>query len=209
MIKKLATFTESKFYDYFILVSRGYLAFDFIRYGYSKIADGQFGLNDTELATPIKDLSLFQIMWFMFDHEPIKTAVGVIQIICGILLLWNRTVILGVFFFIPIAANILLMDITFMNESMARGFTSRFITYFILCALILLHQRERVLGIWKLVTNGNHNKHKHSILAYVTLPITGLLLGLILTIPDVLYYLITEPKELIQSFVHLWNSLSK
>jgi len=44
---------------------------------------------------------------------------------------------LGVAFFIPIAANIVLMDVSFMDEGMGKAFARRFAFYFVLCFLIL------------------------------------------------------------------------
>lgn len=110
-------------------------------------------------------------MWYLFDHEPFKSVVGILQIICGLFLIYNRTAIIGVLFFIPMAVNILIMDISFMNESMAKDFTMRFTFYFILCFLILLHYKERIINIWKFAVIGVNTKYKHSILSYILLPL--------------------------------------
>jgi uncharacterized membrane protein YphA (DoxX/SURF4 family) len=110
MFEKLRLVPKKKYWDYFILVARFLLAFIFIKYGYSKLVDGQFGVSSSDLQVPLKDLPLFKVMWFLFDHEPLKTTVGILQIITGILLLFESTAILGVVFFIPIAANIVLIE---------------------------------------------------------------------------------------------------
>lgn len=210
MKKRIIAFSETKFYDYFILVARFVLAYNFISYGYSKLVDGgQFGVSQKELGTPLQDLSLFRVMWYLFDHEPFKSTVGILQIICGLLLIYNRTVILGVLVFIPMAVNILLMDITFMNESMVKGFTTRFIFYFILCFLILLHYKERIINIWKYAINGVTTKYKHSFWSYISLPFSSFILSLLSAVPIIIYYLITKPTEMINSLKHLWKSVLK
>lgn len=132
MFEKLRLVPKKRYWDYFILVARFLLAFTFIKYGYSKFVDGQFGLSSSDLQVPLKDLPLFKVMWFLFDHEPLKTTVGILQIITGILLLFESTAILGVIFFIPIAANIVLMDLSFMDAGMGQAFARRFIFYLML-----------------------------------------------------------------------------
>ncbi|WP_297984883.1 DoxX family membrane protein [uncultured Chryseobacterium sp.] len=210
MKEKLFRITNSKGYDYFILIARFVLALNFINYGYAKLIDGgQFGVSAQELATPLKDLSTFRVMWYLFDHEPIKSVVGILQIVCGLLLIYNRTVILGVLMFIPIALNIWLMDISFMNESMAKGFTTRFGFYFILCFLILFHYKERVKQMWISATKGVSTKFKFPIWMYLILPILAFFLELSSAVPGVIYYLITQPKEMIQAMKHLWETLMK
>ena len=102
---------KEKYRDYFVLAARFLIGWTFLRYGYGKMVDGQFGVSDAELATPLKDLSLFRVSWYLFDHQPFKAFVGVSQIICGGLLLLNRTALLGAFLFLPIVTTVLLIDI--------------------------------------------------------------------------------------------------
>jgi uncharacterized membrane protein YphA (DoxX/SURF4 family) len=107
-IKMKLKISKAKLWDYFILTARFLLAWTFLGYGYGKLTAGQFGISEAELATPLQDLSLFRVSWYLFDHEPFKSFIGVSQVLCGLLLLVNRTVLIGVFFFLPIAATILI-----------------------------------------------------------------------------------------------------
>lgn len=69
-------FIKSNFLDLVVITMRLLLAFTFLNYGWSKLTDSQFGnLTPEELATPIKDLSLFKISWFIFDYEPFKSFI--------------------------------------------------------------------------------------------------------------------------------------
>ena len=103
---------KAKFWDYLILCARVLIAWTLIGYGWSKLTGNQFGLSAEQLSAPVKDLGLFKLSWFLFDHEPFKSFVGTSQIIAGLLLLYNRTLILGALLSIPILANILIIDIT-------------------------------------------------------------------------------------------------
>lgn len=200
MIAKLRSIPKKRYWDYFILAARFLLAFTFINYGYSKLVDGQFGVSSSDLLVPLKDLPLFKVMWFLFDHEPLKTTVGILQIITGILLLFESTAILGVIFFIPIAANIVLMDVSFMNEGMGQAFARRFAYYFILCFLILWNDKDRIKIIWNAIIKKFSMKRKFPVFLYLLLPLFAIILEILPGIPYALYYYIANPERISESF---------
>lgn len=200
MIAKLRLIPKKRYWDYFILIARFLLAFTFINYGYSKLVDGQFGVSSNDLLVPLKDLPLFKVMWFLFDHEPLKTTVGILQIIAGILLLFESTAILGVIFFIPIAANIVLMDISFMNEGMGQAFSRRFAYYFVLCFLILWNDKDRIKIIWNAMIKKLSMKRKFPIFLYLLLPLFVIILEIFPAIFYSLYYYMTNPGKISESF---------
>lgn len=203
MIAKLRSIPKKRYWDYFILAARFLLAFTFINYGYSKLIDGQFGVSSNDLQVPLKDLPLFKVMWFLFDHEPLKTTVGILQIITGILLLFESTAILGVVFFIPIAANIVLMDVSFMNEGMGQAFARRFAYYFILCFLILWNDRERIKLIWNAMIKKFSIKRKFPIFLYLLLPLFAIILEILPAFPNALYYYVINPEKFSDSLKFL------
>ncbi|MNU15142.1 hypothetical protein D3C71_32680 [compost metagenome] len=200
MIAKLRSIPKKRYWDYFILAARFLLAFTFINYGYGKLVDGQFGVSSSDLLVPLKDLPLFKVMWFLFDPEPLKATVGILQIIAGILLLFESTAILGVIFFIPIAANIVLMDISFMDEGMGQAFTRRFTYYFILCFLILWNDKDRIKIIWNAMIKKFSMKRKFPIFLYLLLPLFVIILEIFPVIFYSLYYYITNPGKISESF---------
>ena len=200
MIAKLRSIPKKRYWDYFILAARFLLAFTFINYGYSKLVDGQFGVSSSDLLVPLKDLPLFKVMWFLFDHEPLKTTVGILQIIAGILLLFESTAILGVIFFIAIAANIVLMDISFMDEGMGQAFTRRFTYYFVLCFLILWNDKDRIKIILNAMIKKFSIKRKFPIFLYLLLPLFAIILEILPGIPYALYYYMTNPERISESF---------
>lgn len=208
MITKLRTILKERYWEYFILVARFLLAITFLNYGYSKLTDdGQFGISAGEMATPIKDLSLFRVMWYLFDHEPFKIVIGILQMITGILLLFNRTAILGVMFFIPIAANILLMDISFMPKSLAIPFAKRFTFYFLLCFLILWNDRERIKIMWNAMIKKVSFKLQFPILLYLLIPLFALMLEFTPAIPQIIYGIIAEPAQTLHDLQKIFQIL--
>ncbi|PWN69040.1 hypothetical protein C1631_013300 [Chryseobacterium phosphatilyticum] len=179
-------------------------------FGYAKFFDnGQFGISPEELNKPIKELSLFKVMWYLFDHNPFKMIIGICQVLCGALLLYKRTVIIGALFFLPIAFNILIMDITFMDSSMVNGFASRLGYYIILDLLILFYYKDRMLIVFKATTGNMNNKFRHSLGMYLVSPVLAVLLSLMPLIPVVLFYLVAEPDEMMHALGNAWQGLTK
>ena len=209
MIAKLRSIPKARYWDYFILVARFLLAYTFIGYGFSKLSIGQFGISPEEMNTPIKDLSLFRVMWYLFDQGPFQTVVGILQIVTACLLLFNRTVILGVFFFIPIAANIVLMDISFMDDGMGLAFVRRFTFYFILCFFILWNDKDRIKVIWNAMIKKLSMKRRFPIFLYLLLPLFAVVLEILSGIPYAIYYYIKEPEKIFETIKWVQSLFNK
>ena len=67
-----------------------------------------------KMTDAIQDLSLSKIAWHLFHHQPFKIFIGISQIVAALLLLYNRTMVIGALMLIPIVANILIIDLTIM-----------------------------------------------------------------------------------------------
>lgn len=196
------TVQKDKLWDYFILCARVLLAWTLLSYGWSKLNGGQFGISAEEMATPVKDLGLFKLSWYLFDHQPFKSFIGISQISAGLLLIYNRTVILGVLISIPIFLNILIIDITYVKMS---GFYWRLSYYLILDFLILWHYKDRMIIAFKTIFNGLTTKFKFPIWTYLLLPIMAIGLEILPFIPKLLLELILNPKEISDLFLSIWN----
>lgn len=183
---------KQKLWDYFILCARVLIACTLLSYGWSKLTEGQFGISAKELATPVKDLGLFKLSWYLFDHEPFKSFVGISQIIAGLLLLYNRTLILGVLLSLPILVNILVIDITYIKMS---GFYWRLSYYLFLDFLILWHYKDRMILAFRNIFGGLTTKFKYPIWAYLILPIMAIGLEILGVVPRLLSGLIINPTE--------------
>ncbi len=205
MIKCIKKIPREKYWDYFIVVARFLIGWTFIRYGYSKMIDGQFGITPLELATPIKDLNLFRISWYLFDHQPFKYFIGISQLICGSLLIINRTTIIGAFLFLPIVATILIIDLTVMPTGLAIGFAWRLSFYITLDLLILWHYREKMKLIWSAVWEKVNTKFKFPIWAYMISPIFVIALEIVGALPHMLINLIIHPSETLDTFERYIN----
>ncbi|WP_394747270.1 DoxX family membrane protein [Spongiimicrobium salis] len=190
MITYLKSISKAQYWDYFILVSRFLLGFVFLSYGYGKLTDGQFGITPEELATPVQDLSFFKLSWYLFDQQPFKAFVGISQLVCGLLLMVNRTALVGAFLFLPIVSTILIIDMTFMPKAMAYAFTWRLSFYILLDFLILWHYKDKMALIGNAVWNNVNTKFRFPLWAYLILPVMALALEFFGALPGALLRLL-------------------
>jgi uncharacterized membrane protein YphA (DoxX/SURF4 family) len=209
MIPERNQIPKQKLWAYFILTSRFLLAFVFLNYGIGKLTGSQFGLNETELTTPIKELSLFRVSWYLFDHQPFKTIIGIAQIICATLLTFRRTSILGAFMFLPIVSTILIIDISFMPPNLAYGFTWRLSFYILLDLLILYSHKEKMKVIWHTVWKNMQTKLHFPLWAYLLLPISALLLEFSIAIPKTLTALVFSPSKTLPQIYNVFKSFAE
>lgn len=132
--------------ELFILGVRILFFIVFMNYGIGKLSGGQFGnLTAHELNTPIKDLSLFKIGWYLFDHQPFKLFIGISQIIAACLLLFNRTFLIGFLILTPIIVNILIIDLTIMPYGFKVSFFFRLSFYLLYIAFIFYCYRKSLI----------------------------------------------------------------
>ena len=91
------THNKDKFFDLVILSFRFYLAYYMISYGWAKMTGGQFGThNPAILNQPMNQVDKFYITWYLFSLSPVFDIVlGLTQILGGLLIVINRTVLLG------------------------------------------------------------------------------------------------------------------
>lgn len=191
---------RKKYWDYFILCARVLLAYTFLHYGCGKLCGGQFGISATEMNMPVKELSLFKLSWYLFDQQPFKYFIGISQIIAALLLLYNRTLILGALLFIPILANILVIDITYIKMP---AFYWRLSYYLLLDLLILWHYKDRMFAAFKSILEGINTKYKFSWKAYALIPVIVILLECLPFLIRLIWGIIFHTKQTVEQFKSL------
>jgi hypothetical protein len=175
---------------YSVLVIRIWLAYILCDYGWGKLTDGQFGLEPAELQAKVNEVSLFRLSWYLFDHEPFKSFIGCSQIGIGLLLVSNRTVIIGTLLSIPVWLNILFIDLTFMGEAMAPAFVFRISYYLLLTMVVLFYHRGRLLLATRALTERPTTNYKFPIWAYVLVPVFGFCIEFIPIVPHLIKSLV-------------------
>lgn len=93
-------------------IARYFAAYVFVKYGFSKLEGGQFYILDSELDKPMGSVSPLWLTWYFFSYSEIYGGIiAGVQIIGGILLVFQRTALLGACLLVPVAGNIILIDI--------------------------------------------------------------------------------------------------
>lgn len=200
-------FLESKWFDFFIICVRISMIRLFLSYGWTKLTENQFGVSPEVLLTPLKDLSLFQVGWYLFDHQPFKFIIGISQIICALLLVFNRTVIIGTLMFIVITFNILIIDETIMPDVMRIPFRHRLLTYIALAFVILYHYRERFLPAIKIILSKYQQKIKVKFWWFLLIPVGLILVELISVFVSIIIKFITDYNSAVSSVSEMFNFL--
>jgi len=176
--------TKEKIIDFGILALRWYLVFYMINYGWSKLTLSQFGVYDLSiLEHPIKDIDSFYVAWHLFGRSTFfNVATGILEIIGGILLIFNRTVLIGALIVLSILAQILIIDISFTTGVHGFALPLRIGGMILADLLILYYYRDKVIIAWKNLTSGITTKFRYKWWIFLILPIVGFLMDLVFAI---------------------------
>ena len=67
---------------------------------------------DSELTKPLGQVSGFWLTWYYFGYSAVYgTLIALLQVAAGVLLIVPRTALLGALLLLPIATNIVLIDV--------------------------------------------------------------------------------------------------
>jgi len=167
-----------------MLVIRTLLAWTLCRYGWAKLSDSQFGIDSKSMALPLKDIDLMRLSWYLADHEPFKSFVGISQLLTGGLLLFHRTTLIGAFMMIPIWLNILVWDVTFM-EGQTSAFTFR-LGFYLMLTCILIYESIKDKSAFIRTMTENKSVLSQPAWVYVTLPVAAVILEFTCAVPSAL-----------------------
>lgn len=188
--------TKEKIIDFGILALRWYLVFYMINYGWSKLTLSQFGVYDPSiLEHPIKDIDSFYVAWHLFGRSTFfNVATGILEIIGGILLIFNRTVLIGALIVLSILAQILIIDIAFTTGVQGFALPIRIGGMILADLLILYYYRDKVIIAWKNLTSGITTKFRYKWWIFLILPIVGFLM-------DLVFAILTMPFKMLLNWI--------
>ncbi len=169
--------SKEKFYDFVILVLRWYLAYYMLDYGYAKLIGEQFGVHDPSILNkPLKEVSKMQLAWHLFGmSRTFDIVVGLMQIIGAILIVFNRTSLIGALFLLPILGQIFLIDLAFTADEFGLALPIRLFGMIVSDFLILYYYKDRMILVWNNLTMGTTTKFKYKWWFMLLLPLLGLL----------------------------------
>ncbi|MFT6845005.1 MAG: putative membrane protein YphA (DoxX/SURF4 family) [Flavobacteriales bacterium] len=168
---------KEKWIDFIILSLRWYLIFYMLDYGWGKLTMTQFNVtNPTILAKPLSEVNSFYVAWHLFGRSPFfNVATGLLEIIGGILLMFNRTALIGALLALSILGQIFIIDVAFTTDLLGFSLPFRIAGMILADIFILYYYRSKVVAAWKSLTQNITTKFKYKWWVYLLLPIIGFL----------------------------------
>lgn len=167
-------YSRSQIIDFTILCLRWYLAFYMFSYGWGKITGGQFGVHDSHiLEKPMKDIDRFYIAWHLFGQSAIfYVTAGILEVAGAILLIINRTALLGALFLLPVLGQILLVDLAFTTNQFGSALVIRLLGMLLADLTIIVYYRKIIIKIWHLLyRQAVTPRYKYWV--YILIPLIG------------------------------------
>lgn len=135
-------------------VARYYVCIFLVQYGIGKIIGQQFyrrgELPEAVAAMTLAEAPAYELGWTFMGYSGVYIAfIGISQIIGALLLLSERTKLLGVTLLMPIMINIVVFDIIFLDTYAALASA---LIYLFLLLLILYLNQEKVLAAFRALT---------------------------------------------------------
>ncbi|OXA78179.1 hypothetical protein [Flavobacterium columnare] len=145
---------KEKIFKILDLAIRIYLSISLFGYSISKIFHVQFGNNrHFYLSKKVVELTGQDLTWVFFGFSrEYEFCIGLIQLISLILLIFNRTKILGILFLFPIFLNILLIDYFYNIHALYM-----IVFYYYLLFVLILINRFQIIVILKMITKKNNS----------------------------------------------------
>ncbi len=136
-------------------VFRAYVFIFMSVYGLGKIMGGQFftpeRIPPQVASIPLGEAQGFELAWtFMGYSNEYILFIGITQILGSLLLLFNKTKLIGVTILLPVLINIIVFDIIFLDKY---GALASAVIYFCMLLFILLFNKERVIMVFRTLTN--------------------------------------------------------
>ena len=175
---------KDKLIDFGVLALRWYLVYYMIGYGWSKLTLSQFGVHDPAiLEQPMIDVDSFYVAWHLFERSTFfNISTGLLEIIGGILLIFNRTVLIGALLVLSILAQVFIIDIAFTTGIHGYGLPVRIGGMMIADVLIMYYYKEKIIMAWKSLTNGISTKFTYKWWIFLMLPVVGFLMDFVMAI---------------------------
>lgn len=148
---------------------RIYIAYYLADYGYAKLTGGMFNNASPEiLKTELQKVDQFHLTWYFFHQMRLLTyMVGICQLLSAALLLFNKTVLLGCAFALPIFVNIFLIDITVFPDNVL---AIRVFVYLLCISLFVLYRRKSLIMGFNQLTQNSRVLNVKSPLYYLAIP---------------------------------------
>lgn len=171
--------TQKQLFTIVEFALRLYIAYFLIDYGISKFTGDMFNnTSEKVLHTELIQVDLFHLTWYWFQQNALLSYfIAIVQIVSAVLIVINRTVLLGCLIAFPILLGTFLIDLYCVRMP---ELTIRLFLYNLAIIYFCYYRREAVTAIIRLLTTSPSAKDKPAIKYYfLAVPIIFLMLFLI------------------------------
>ena len=125
-----------------------------LNYGFSKLTMNQFGVHDQDIINqPLNKIDDFYVAWYLFQRSYFfNFCTGLLEIIGGILLVFNRTKLIGALTVLSILFQIFIIDVAFTTNIFGAALPLRIAGMIIADLAILFYYRNSIIKAWKNLT---------------------------------------------------------
>jgi uncharacterized membrane protein YphA (DoxX/SURF4 family) len=178
------TLSRAKLVDFGVLALRWYLAFYMLDYGWAKLTGDQFGTFNTAIASkPMNQVGKFHVAWYLFGlDKSFDIFIGLTQIIGGLLIIYNRTLLIGALILLPILAQIFIIDLAYTTDQFGYALPIRMASMLICDLLIMVYYRTRVIKALETLTHLTTTKFDYKWWVYILMPIVGFMMDFVFSI---------------------------
>lgn|GEM_PF-4547605 len=135
------------------------------------------------LEKPLKDIDKFYIAWHLFKQSAIfYVTAGVLEVAGAILLIINRTALLGALFLLPVLGQIFLVDLAFTTNQFGSALVVRLLRMLLADLTIIVYYREVIIKIWHLLYQQVATTFRYKYWIYILLPLIGFATDFLLAI---------------------------
>ena len=180
---------------------RFYLAIVFLVYAKNKLLHDQFTFDSNLLVTPVKDVSLLNLQWYIYSFEPFNSFIGISQLVTVLLLLFRKTVFYGALLFLVIISNILIIDLSVMVGWVKLKMVGKVVFLLGLDVYLLYCFKEEIKRILNLIQGVKYTR-KFSIRSVLFIFGIAVLLNCLSIFPKYIYLLFVEPSQIKSIFIY-------
>jgi hypothetical protein len=119
-------------------------------YGVVKLFGIQFSIPDEVLSQPVGEVDSFTLAWFLAGHEPLRTCIGVAEVLIGLMFLIKKVFLVAALISMAVWIPVLLFDFTFMGHNIP--LILFVITMMSLTIAVILAYRVRVVEALRILT---------------------------------------------------------
>ena len=180
---------------------RFYLAIVFLVYAKNKLLHDQFTFDSNLLVTPVKDVSLLNLQWYIYSFEPFNSFIGISQLVTVLLLLFRKTAFYGALLFLVIISNILIIDLSVMVGWVKLKMVGKVVFLLGLDVYLLYCFKEEIKRILNLIQGVKYTR-KFSIRSVLFIFGIAVLLNCLSIFPKYIYLLFVEPSQIKSIFIY-------